>query len=195
MSSSYGTTIRYNFSTNAFQTFVVPTQVNQLFVVLFGAAGGITNDNVNLPGFGAKVTSTHIVVPNSTLYIFVGGKGSVAGGGWNGGGYGSQSYGAGGGGATDIRGSIELSSRVAVAGGGGGAFTGICPPSNGGNGGDPDGKTGTTGGGCSAHYGSGGTQSTFGTNSFNSSFNGALGKGGSGFWNWQTVGGGGGYFG
>lgn len=93
------------------------------------------------------------MVANQPLYIYIGGQGRNNGeGGFNGGGRGSMwcsPYGMGcgyalsGGGATDIRSNVDdLSSRLVVAGGGGG----LGGPSwiwSGGSGGGGDGTTGS----------------------------------------------------
>lgn len=71
------------------------------------------------------------VTPDSTIYLYVGGKGatgqlfSISLGGFNGGGNSTYFYssfgGGGGGGASDIRiGGTALTNRIVVAGGGGG---------------------------------------------------------------------------
>jgi hypothetical protein len=199
---SHDITQSFNYSSASFQIFSVPLHVNQLFVVLFGAAGGLTNTGLNTPGLGAKISSTHNVVPGSTLYLYLGGKGatstgtnSISAGGWNGGGNGYT--GSGGGGATDIRTSTALGDRMIVAAGGGGTYSNTCPSRNGGNGGTPNGQPGPVGSnsGCGGTAGSGGTQSTFGTNTYSLTLSGEIGQGGSLASSSQTSGGGGGYYG
>lgn len=167
---------------------------------VLGAQGG------NSGGFGGEVTGVLTTKP-TILYVTVGGAGrSGAGvpGGFNGGGPSGDSYSreGSGGGASDIRLGSELGSRIVVAGGGGGAGSGL--NSGGGAGG------GLTGGSGSAHGqigGSGGSQISGGSGATASSefatgdngeegFGGqggsssaeSLGAGGGG-------GGGGGYFG
>ena len=99
---------------------------------------------------GAIVTATLKVIPGTTILINVGGIGgdrhatlasviTEAFGGFNGGGGADPMArfdlnGAGGGGASDIRLSSDLSSRWIVAAGGGGGSS-SCYPSTGGNGG------------------------------------------------------------
>jgi hypothetical protein len=201
--TSYNTMQTFNFVSNA-QIFIIPVQVFQIFVVLYGASGGLPNSGANEPGYGAKVSSTLNVIPGSTLYLYTGGRGSIASGsnpltcygGFNGGGDGIS--GAGGGGATDIRNGTELKNRIVTAAGGGGAYWSTCTSANGGNGGIPNGYSGDRGS-CSAastSAGSAGTQTTFGTNPSFPTLNGAFGQGGTGASSSLTSGGGGGgYYG
>ena len=114
----YHKTFRY---TGAEQFFVVPKGVTSITVVARGAVGGLSGG-----GLGGRVYAMVPVVPKETLAIFVGGRGSKGGGGFNGGGSGgwvagTYNYGGGGGGASDVRERGEgLSNRILVAGGGGG---------------------------------------------------------------------------
>src|SRR5689334_4671620 len=131
--------------TGAEQTYTVPDGVTTLFVTATGArGGGPTTGTSLLPGEGAVAMGKISVTPGETLYVEVGGAGSVPQGGFNGGGNGgdlgyiSES---GGGGASDVRrvsrsqtGSLD--SRLIVAGGGGGSGY---PASGGGNAGLPGG--------------------------------------------------------
>jgi hypothetical protein len=100
------------------QTFVVPTGVTSLTISAIGATGGsntictCTTGGVSSKGFGGyggKIQATLTVTPGQTLYVRVGGLGSVMPacnrigvGGYNGG-LNATTQGAGGGGATDIR--------------------------------------------------------------------------------------------
>jgi uncharacterized repeat protein (TIGR01451 family) len=159
------------------QQFVVPSNVTRVNVLLVGGKGGDTfcTGNTCDGGLAAFVQATLPVVPNSTIYVEVGGAGASGGtggtgvGGFNGGGTGTGTVGTvrlagGGGGATDIR-SIPraqagtLNSRLAVAGGGGGAG-GSAFSGNGGSheqtGGTATGATGG-GGGTTTTGGTGGT--------------------------------------
>ncbi|HZE07028.1 MAG TPA: hypothetical protein VE127_17500, partial [Solirubrobacteraceae bacterium] len=130
------------------QSYTVPAGITGLHVVLVGAAGAA----VGQPGgYGAELTAD-IPAPagTTTLYVEVGGKGGLANpptvaysatGGFNGGGSGEY----GGGGASDIRTVSDsqpnsLSSRLAVAGGGGGAGTIASMPFDEGNAGNADGS-------------------------------------------------------
>jgi hypothetical protein len=87
--------------------FTVRAGVTQIEVTAIGGAGGST---VVAPGgSGAKVTATLTVTPGQKLYVDFGGGGAGANGGGK------------GGGAFDVRTeSGTLSSRLIVAGGGGG---------------------------------------------------------------------------
>ena len=121
-------------------SFVVPNGASSINVVATAASGG--SDRTATGGFGAVVTATLSVTPETTYYIYVGGVGTsrqdtsyyIRAGGFNGGGGSGYYYGAGGGGATDIRSSTSLDSRILVAGGGGGG-DGSCGSGYGGNGG------------------------------------------------------------
>ncbi|MGB6517772.1 MAG: hypothetical protein WBE79_04615 [Candidatus Cybelea sp.] len=111
-------TFRY---TGREQTFLVPNGVRQISVVARGAAGG-----GEFFGRGGRVHGIIRVRPGEIVYVFVGGQGNGAAGGFNGGGNagpggtrGGASY--GGGGASDVRaGSDTLRDRILVAAGGGG---------------------------------------------------------------------------
>ena len=98
-----------------------------MFVNATGAEGGGGNDQSS-GGLGGWVQASLSVTAGQMLYIYVGGDGST---GFNGGGYGDYGYYEGGG-ATDIRTiSGNLTSRLIVAGGGGGFGDGN-PGGNGG---------------------------------------------------------------
>jgi hypothetical protein len=112
--------------------FVVPAGVHRVDVALTGAHGGApSNATLYAAGRGAVVTGALAVSPGDRLYVEVGGPGAdgdpgqfgiARPGGANGGGSGS----AGGGGASDIRTRPanepgSLTTRLAVAAGGGGA--------------------------------------------------------------------------
>jgi len=163
--------------TGAQQTFVVPAGVNTITIEAWGASGW--SGDVS-GGLGGYATGDLSVTPGETLYIYVGGQGTVAngnfiraGGGFNGGGDG-QSNGSsdsvgGGGGASDVRqGGTALTDRVLVAGGGGGSTNNDTVGGNGG------GLTGSNGGQCCA-----GSLATGGTQSAGGSIGGSFGQGGS----------------
>lgn len=114
------------------QTFLVPKGVRQISVVARGAAGGGTKCSGSCYppneyfGRGGRVHGIIRVRPGEIVYVFVGGQGNGATGGFNGGGNaapgatrGGASY--GGGGASDVRaGSDTLRDRILVAAAGGG---------------------------------------------------------------------------
>ncbi len=139
--------------TGSVQTWTVPAGVTSIIIDAQGAAGGaaIPDYGPSTPGNGGRVQATLTVVPGQVLNIYVGQKGvngnpSATPGGYNGGGNAVADEGGGGGGASDIRiGDASLTSRVLVAGGGGGAgIDGACSPNDmpGGNGGDVVGGAG-----------------------------------------------------
>ena len=213
--------------TGSSQSWTVPTGITSLSFDVRGARGGNSNattsiatgcsgGGANIGGLGGKVTGTLNVTGGSTLYFYVGGKGADAvgqatSGGFNGGGgvglytnaslpvNSSGCFPGAGGGASDIRTSLgTLSSRLVVAGAGGGA--GGWDPSNGGAGG---GLVGGNGG--SVTWGSntaatGGTQSAGGNKaavcggSYGTSAQLGLGGNGTGCGS-GGGGGGGGYYG
>ncbi|CAN2158799.1 Listeria/Bacterioides repeat [Candidatus Nanopelagicaceae bacterium] len=213
--------------TGSSQSWTVPTGITSLSFDVRGARGGNSNattstatgcsgGGANIGGLGGKVTGTLNVTGGSTLYFYVGGKGADAvgqatSGGFNGGGgvglytnaslpvSSSGCFPGSGGGASDIRTSLgTLSSRLVVAGAGGGA--GGWDPSNGGAGG---GLVGGNGG--SVTWGSntvatGGTQSAGGNKaavcggSYGTSAQLGLGGNGTGCSS-GGGGGGGGYYG
>ena len=210
--------------TGVSDSFTVPVGVTSLHVVATGAPGGamqrFDSSLVTPGGRGATVTADLGVTPGQELTITVGGKpthdpeGCVhavspnqCSAGFNGGGRGQTNYfipeadrvyggGAGSGGATDVRAApFDLSSRLLVAGGGGGAGIESCGP--GGAGGD----AGFAGGASpvavcedtsvSAAGGAPGTQSSGGAG-VNA---GALGRGGDSYFRNSGGAGGGGLFG
>ncbi len=187
-------TVTFSFS-GEMQIFTPPVNARNLTFDAVGAQGGRSG------GAGGKVTGSLVTIPD-TLYIYVGGAGNFgpeAAGGFNGGGMaaaGPELPGSGGG-ATDIRTSTDISSRIVVAGGGGARGAGL--GSGGGAGGGLVGAGGRTaqGGG-----GSGGSQLSGGigglpNGSGSAGQAGSLGTGGAG--GSSTLlgggGGGGGYFG
>lgn len=140
--------------TGAAQPWTVPSGITTIEVDLWGAAGGTGQDvgSGGLGGRGARVQATLSVTPNTTLNLYVGGRGTngsvsttvSAPGGFNGGGAGGRDTrhpglydGAGGGGATDIRiGGTAFSNRVLIAAGGGGGAGGGGASNTVGNGGN-----------------------------------------------------------
>jgi hypothetical protein len=126
------TTYTYNYIGRQ-QTFTAPCD-GIYKLETWGAAGGTSySDDRGYGGKGGYSYGEKYLRKGDMLYLYVGGKGSdgyprdgYAYGGYNGGGSGSQygrsdECGSGGGGATDIRTSTSLFSRIIVAGGGGGA--------------------------------------------------------------------------
>ncbi len=192
---AFTTSLQTDFSyTGSMQSFTVPAGVTSVTIEAWGAQGW---SGTYSGGKGGYAKGTLAVTPGQTLYIFVGGQGTVAigegvpsGAGWNGGGLGqtnaSITSAGGGGGASDVRaGGTALGNRVIVAAGGGGSTNNSSC-----YGGDGGGLTGAKGGG-SYGGGYGGTQTEGGT------FGGTLGQGGNALvsytpWN---GGGGGGYYG
>jgi len=225
---SAGTTCTITFlATGDYYAWTVPSGVTSVTFDLQGAQGGTTVETYApaLGGKGGRVTGTLTVTPASTYYIYVGGQPSASSStaGFNGGGLAgvsaSGTRAGSGGGATDIRTAIgTLSSRLVVAGGGGGAGTdyvngGCTPCGQGGIGGAGGGTTGASGEdapasntpaysgqyGLLGRGGSGGTQSAGGTGSGGAPGGaGSLGVGGAGRGGQITVasgGAGGGYYG
>ena len=179
-----------------------PADVRSVNFSLWGAQGGRSGGN------GAKTSATFRTVPTGPLYVFVGGQGSSgsgAAGGYNGGGAAGSGHGdeGSGGGATDIRSSLFLADRIAVAGGGGGTGGWV-----GGTGGAAGATTGAAGASGQGTGGGGGTPTAGGaagvsngaaTSSPTAGTSGIGGNGGSATTPSSTVagggGGGGGYFG
>lgn len=138
---------------------------------VYGAEGGsasATNSTTFRGGYGGYSYGNLTINKQSTLNVYVGGRGlnavttGIVAGGYNGGGssyYSTRHPHGGGGGATDIRvGGTDYCNRIIVAGGGGGA--GSQANLTGGNGG------GTTGGSplnAGTYSGTGGTQTAGGT--------------------------------
>jgi Glycine rich protein len=169
------------------QSLVVPAGVTSITFVLFGAAGAPV---APMPGGGgAYMIATLPATAGQTFYLYVGAGGSIgSSGGWNGGGAGTSTSSSGGD-ASDVRtGGTDLSDRVLVAGGGGGA--GICGTAVAGAGGG-----GPTGANASAPLGGGGgSQSVGGVPGNFGGIAGGLGFGGAGG-GCGGGGGGGGYYG
>lgn len=186
-------------STGAVQTFVVPAGVTSVAVDLVGGRGGSAMGTSG--GRGDRVTSSVDVTAGSTLYVHVAGNGSSGGGGYNGGGAPGSPvptiWQTGGGGATDLRTSADLGSRLVVAGGGGGA-TGITAGGDAGQAGDNATNDPSSGGGAGTQSAGGAGGTAWAVNPGNV---GALGFGGAGG-DYGTpgiraggAGGGGGYYG
>ena len=186
-------------------------------IELWGARGGnsLDTNNPSIGGNGGYTSGVIQLNEGDTLYIYVGGKGidsnlnsDILPGGFNGGGassnttYADTRLSASGGGSTDVRlvngnwnDSSSLASRIMVASGGGGAavFRGYY------NAGAAGGLTGLDGAtGNSSHLAHGATQTSGGSNSRNTIYNGSFGKGGDGHTASNTYiggGGGSGYYG
>ena len=172
--------------TGAVQSMTLPKGTYKL--ECWGAQGGGLQNDSSLDtaqgGLGGYSVGILTLSSQTTIYIYVGGKGKSIGsglaeGGFNGGGsaYGSGTGepGNGGGGATDIRISTDsLYSRVIVAGGGGGA---------GEDSGDRPGFGGGVTGGISSGHGTSATQTSTGTGGVfgrgaNTAYDGGAGGGG-----------------
>lgn len=175
--------------TGSGQTWSPPSGIKNLRFEIYGAAGG-------RGGAGGKVTGTFTTTPE-TLHIFIGeagGMGSGIDGGFNGGGASGGNSGTegAGGGASDIRLSETLESRIVVAGGGGGGGG-----EAGGNGGHGGQEFAAHGGSGQASGGGGATQTEGGfagvsNGGFQAATPGQLGLGGSGGFSTFAGGGGGG---
>ena len=103
------------------QCYDIPFGTRALRVTAVGAPGA----NGGSDGAGARVEATVEVEGGTRIFVYVGGPGSLAQGGFNGGGS-ATNGGGGGGGATDIRTCLGddpacLAERLIVAAGGGGA--------------------------------------------------------------------------
>lgn len=164
------------------QSFTVPAGVTSIEVMAFGSQGGAF---AGIPGGqGGEVDATMPVVSGQVLWIYVGGNVSLTGGapagGFNGGGV---AFAGLGGGASDVRTRFnDVSSRLIVAPGGGGA--GDAGPVGGGG-------AVSGGNGAGANPGIGATLSGPGAGGLNAG-NGALGIGGQGSLTNSANGGGGG---
>ena len=179
----------------SFYTFEAPS-TDDYQVELWGAQGG-TNESA-IGGKGAYTKGIIHLTRGEKLYVYVGGAGGTSAG-YNGGGFPySTSYGRGGGGATDIRlvsgpwnDSKGLSSRIMVAGAGGGAYKYYNSyVHNGAPAGTLVGKEGTATNTCIS---TGGTQVSGGNCSLSTAGNGSCGRGGNG--SGASSGGGSGYYG
>jgi len=190
--------------TGNYQTWTVP-KTGTYKLETYGAEGGGTGSAGTSGGKGGYAFGQVALTKGSNLYIYVGSKPTAVNlAGWNGGGAGISGISYGGGGATDIRTSTLLTSRIIVGAGGGGQgqYIGV----NAGNGGGLSGDYGNGGSSC----GEGGTQVAGGVGRFPSDGygvmagkSGSLGIGGNGVFSAWTVnynayssaGGGGGYYG
>jgi hypothetical protein len=106
------------------QSTVIPAGITSARVFVNGAQGGTGGGPAGgAGGLGGQVVGDLAVAPGSTVFVYVGGQGSV----FNGAALGGNAGGAIGGGASDIRvGGNAVGNRVAVAGGGGGGGTTGC---------------------------------------------------------------------
>lgn len=166
--SQTGATVTCTY-TSGTNPFTVPAGVSSLHVVAIGGAGGGASYGLT-GGYGARVEGDVPVTGGTTVYAVVGGNGDTFGhAGANGGGMGAPGT---GGGASDIRtAKTDLTTRLLVAGGGGGTgdsnYTGTHAGGVGGDAGQP-GAAGESGGCPSSEIcepgggGGGGTQSAGG---------------------------------
>jgi hypothetical protein len=157
-------TITYNYSTTAYQTWVVPGCITSITLQVYGASGANAADDApshHTGGLGGYSTGALAVTGGQTVYLYCGKSGSTTGAaGWNGGaaaglstagGGCSGGYAGSGGDASDVRyGGTALGNRVIVAGGGGGSgrnyCNGTCTPCGcGGSGGAGGGTVATVG--------------------------------------------------
>jgi hypothetical protein len=186
-----GSQCQVTFSyTGGAQTWNVPQGATNISFDVQGAAGGRGG------GLGGRVTGV-LAGSFTQLQIYVGGAGqtgALVNGGFNGGGKagGSRTNEGSGGGASDIRLSNSLESRLVVAGGGGG--TGGFSGGPGGHGG---GEIATAGQAGQGGGGGGGTQTQGGARGSNNggyvlATAGSFGEGGIGGVSWNAGGGGGG---
>lgn len=178
--------------------WVAPAGATNLRFELYGAQGGQGARTFGLGGFGGKLVGQFIEVPQKLL-VLVGGaglRGSAAEGGFNGGGDAGSGHGdeGSGGGATDLRLTDSLETRIAVAGGGGGS--GGLNWDGAGLGGFGGSRVGGRGGWGQAGPGTGGNQNIGGeagqTNGGSAAAVGAFGSGGRGGSSRFAGGGGGG---
>jgi hypothetical protein len=198
-----GTKETFNYSGIANEPWVVPAGVTNIKIEAWGAQGGSASSATG--GQGGYAVMKKNVTPGETLYINVGGAGSVTTGGFNGGADGVTAgtvTSGGGGGASDVRqGGTTLDKRIIVGGGGGGGGRRYYSSSgweyrNGGGGGYPNGADGIGSGG-----GKGGTQTAGGVGGGSTGYmgsDGSLGMGGIGGYRTTYVaggGGGGGFYG
>jgi hypothetical protein len=158
-----GTNLPFSYTGNV-QSYVIPNDVNSMYVDLTGAAGFTCAGNVGHAGYGGRVQSFFQLVPGSTLYIYVGGKGIVEGGSQSNNGCGTQYGGNGGqvgGTGSGDSGSCCCGSGLGGApgatisyGGSGGYAPCCCGTANGGTFG-LGGGGGCGGGGGGGYYGGG----------------------------------------
>ena len=120
------TSLTFNY-TGAMQSFIVPSGVNYLDVLVWGGGGGSYVNQSAYAGYGLLLSANIPITSETICYLYVGGQGmgydwphaTPFMGGFNGGGNGSSAYGYAGGGASDIRiGGNAIQDRVVVAGGG-----------------------------------------------------------------------------
>ncbi|MBQ6726353.1 MAG: hypothetical protein IJQ89_07220, partial [Bacteroidales bacterium] len=177
-----GDTTDFSYS-GVMEMYEIPDGVDTVLLQVWGAQGGSYNTSY-VGGKGGYSVGKLPVSSTDTLYVFVGGKGTLInatstqlGGGFNGGGKAtttsSSYYTCGGGGGTDIRvNGTTLYSRVIVAGGGGGAHG---PTTGYGNGGYGGGTTGGAGVSSTTSYyaGLGGTQTAVGSSYYTTTLNDA----------------------
>lgn len=178
------TTQTFNF-TGGPQEFTVPSDVTEITMELWGAAGGGPNG-----GQGGHVVATRTVDADETLTIFVGGAGGSPDAGYNGGGA-ALGDGGGGGGASDVRiGAAGLGQRIVVAAGGGGSSA---SGNKGGDGGADIGERGLPALEEAEGGGAGGTQGAGGAARNSNSQPGSVGQGANASHSGMTGGGGGWY--
>jgi Glycine rich protein len=191
VASASGNSVQFSY-TGAAQSWTVPSGVNSVHVQVAGAQGG-----GDYGGYGGLVSATIAVQPGEILNILVGGRGSLAQGGFNGGGGssfagGGVGEGQGGGGASDIDEPASGAELPLVVAGGGGGGAGGPIFGMGGSAGSRSGESGEDGDG-QYQGGGGGTPAGPGSGGGDFAQNGSGSVGGNG--GFTAGGGGGGYYG
>jgi len=168
-----------NFNCGAPTNWTVPACVTSISVTMSGAQGG-----GSAGGMGASISGTYAVTPGQVLQITVGCQPSGVAGGGGGGGAGANASGGGnssfgGGGAS----SISIGGTPVIVAGGGGGTGGGDTDGLGGDGGCPNGTSGSSPygqGGFGASTTAGGAGGPPWISSGNTGNPGSLGQGGAG---------------
>lgn len=158
-STSVVSSVRFDYVSDAAQSWTVPSGVTSIVVEAAGAQGGDVGGG---PGLGGKVIATFSVTPGDKFDVYAAAQGSRSGGvagGWPGGGdgrnvSGTSDGGGGGGYSALVPFGSALASALVVAGGGGGG--GATSSNAGGDGGHPTGSAGSPTGGAGGTQGAGG---------------------------------------
>lgn len=189
--------VRYDY-TGSVQSFIVPDDVTEILVEAHGACGESIASALGVNyGYGGEVTATIYVNGGDVYDVYVGGKGTAAGGaGWPNGGSGviGNNNGHAGGGSSSVQPNTggnflaTLANAIIVAGAGGGAGSADLGPFDPPPGPGPRREwyagSGSFYGGTSSdaesRVGSGGTQSAGGTGAGGAPTDGSFGTGGPG---------------
>ena len=170
-------TLTQRFETPGNFSLDLPSQISEVRIEVFGAAGGDLDSGI-LGGLGGQAIATFAVIPGSTLDIIVGSQGGIGLPGEISGGAGGFPSGGDGGDGADLtpdspfseaggggggRSQVDINGSTVIIAGGGGGAGGTSSGMGGSGGGNTGGDGQTQGSIANGQPGLGGTQNAGGT--------------------------------